>query len=203
MSMGDFPRLPDEMIPRVEKLADKVKAGEVDLKDIMAQLMGPAMNKLMPTMMRIGGPQLATMLPRMMPAAMGMLPVMMGKQLFIKVEGVGYYILKIGMPPKLIDLVPTTFEEVKAARIPGIYIDLDLIPMFFQGMEGMISMMSADKIRIYGVEEIMSWGANIPNTGGMMDMMTPLLGIMTKEVLDSIQEPYEEIGEMVLSAFGV
>ena len=156
MSMGDFPRLPDEMIPRVQKLADKVKVGEVDLKDILAQVMGPVMSKLMPTMMRIGGPQLTQILPKMMPAAMGMLPVMMGKQLFLKVEGAGYYIIKIGMPPKLIDLIPTTFQEVKAARIPGIYIDLDMIPMFFEGMTGMLSMMSEDMIRIYGIEEIMS-----------------------------------------------
>ncbi|MBN1289558.1 MAG: hypothetical protein JXA49_07985 [Actinobacteria bacterium] len=210
MSMGDFPRLPDEMIPRVQKLADKVKAGEVELSAIGAQVMPPVMSKLlpklMPTIMKTAGPSMAEAMPKLLPMGMSMLPAMMGKQLFFKVAGMGYYILKIGVPPKLIDLVPSSFEEIKKARIPGIFVDLDLIPMFFGGLEGMISMMGADMIKIYGVEEMMKWTDDMPGssgTGDMTGMIGPIMGMMTKEFFDTIQGPYEEIGESVLSAFGV
>lgn len=205
MSMCDFPQLPADMIPRVRKLVDMVKAGEVNSKDIVAQLMGPVVAKMMPLMMREGGPKLADAIPKLIPAVAGKLPAMMGRQLFVVVADIGYFIVKIGLSPKLIDLVPSTYDEIKEAGLPGVYVDLDLIPYFLEGgMMAFLTMMGEDLIRIYGAKEMLKGGSGGSSGEGIVDTIMPLMAtFLTKEVMNSLQKPYEEIGEMVLSAFGI
>lgn len=211
MSMGDFPYLPEEMIPRVYKLADKVRSGEVGLADLGQAVVPPVLTKLlppiMPILMKEAGPQIAEALPELLPAMVKMMPAMMGHELFLKVGGIGYFIVSIGTGGKLFSMKKSSFKEIKAAKIPGIYIDLDLIPMFFQGMNGIIAMLGEDLIKMYGVDEMMEWTAGAempPNMSGMLDMIMPFLAAMlTKENLEMITKPYQEIGAEVLEAFGV
>lgn len=205
MSMCDFPRLPAEMIPRVRKLVTMAKAGEVQAGEIVAQLTGPVVAKIIPLMLREGGSKLADAMPMLIPAIARKLPAMMGRQLFVAVADVGYFILSIGLPPKLIDFVPATFEEIKKARMPGVYIDLELITYFLEGgMMSALGMAGEDLIRVYGAKEMIRGNSGDSGGEGILDSIMPLMArYMTKEVMDSLHKPYEEVGEMVLSAFGV
>jgi hypothetical protein len=199
MSMGDLPRLPDEYIPRVEKLVDLVKSGDADIAEIIGKLMGPVIGKMLPVIMGSGGDKLMAI----MPAVMGMLPALIGKQIYLGVIDVGYYRVKVGMLPRLINFKESTVEEVKAAKLPTVVVDLDLIPLLFQGLPGIISLMTDGKLTIYGVEVLVGWFRAVSKNTGIVDTALPAVRLMTKEVLQEIQEPFTEAADEMLSAYGV
>ncbi|MBN2168220.1 MAG: hypothetical protein JW738_03170 [Actinobacteria bacterium] len=199
MSLGDMPRLPGEVIARVEKLIDMAKKGEVSFSEVLGKLMSTTMGKMMPLMMSMGG----DMMGKMMPQMMSMLPVMMGKQIFVKVEDIGYFIAKTGMPPKFFELVPSTFEEVKAAHIPGVWVDLDIIPLMLQGIEGMLYMSGEKLVKVYGADVIQGWMAGLPVSGNMLEMMVPMMGNMTKGAYMQMQTAIEQAAEETLQAYNV
>ncbi|MBN1289261.1 MAG: hypothetical protein JXA49_06475 [Actinobacteria bacterium] len=199
MSLGDMPRLPDEIIVRVQKLIEMAKKGEVSFTEVLGKLMSTTMGKMMPLMMSVGGDMMGQMMPQMM----SMLPVMMGKQIFVKVEDIGYFIARTGMPPKFFELVPSTFDEVKAARIPGVWVDLDIIPLMLQGIEGMMYMSGETLVKVYGSDVIQGWMKSIPGTGNMMEMMIPMMGMMTKGFYMQMQTAIEQSAEETLQVYGV
>lgn len=202
MSLGDMPRLSSETIARVETLIDMAKKGEVSFSEVLVKLMTTTMGKMMPLMMSLGGDMMTSMMPQMM----SMLPLMMGKQVFIKVEDIGYFIVKVGLPPKFIELVPSTFEEVKAAKIPGVWVDLDIIPLMLSGVDGMMYIMGETLVEVYGAEVIKEWTKDVklPNTGGNpLEMMIPMMEKMTKGFFMQMQEAIEQAAEETLQAYNV
>lgn len=202
MSLGDMPRLSSETIERIETLIDMAKKEEVPFTDVLGKLMSATMGKMMPLMMSLGGDMMTSMMPQMM----SMLPLMMGKQLFVKVEDIGYFIAKVGMPPKFFELVPTTFEEVKAAKIPGVRVDLDILPLMLQGIGGMLNVMGENLVEVYGAEVVKDWlkDVKLPTSGGnMMETVIPMMQKMDKAFYTQMQTAIEQAAEETLQAFGV
>ncbi|MBN1289027.1 MAG: hypothetical protein JXA49_05260 [Actinobacteria bacterium] len=196
MAFQDMPHLPAEYMPRLEKLAEKAKRGELELGSVMGAMMPPMIAHVMPVLMRTGGEQIAEMIPRMMSALPSMLPAVMGKQIFVHIREVGFFIAKIGIRPKLFDFVPSSLEEIKKAGIPGVSID----PGALTG--GIARMTAPGSMKVYGINELIEMFSGI-NISRMMYMMPEMMGLMTKEVFQSMQEPVLEAVDQLLTSNGV
>lgn len=196
MAFQDIPHLPPEYMPRLEKLVEKAKRGEVKLESIMQAVVPPIVSQVMPVIMRTGGKQLAEMVPQMMSALPSMLPAMMGKQLFLHIKDVGFFVVRIGMDSRLFELAPSSFEEIKKAGIPGVSIN----PKVLTG--GLVKMTAPGMMKVYGVDELIDMFSGV-NISKMAYLMPEMMGLMTKEVMQSMQEPVLEAVDKLLAENGV
>ncbi|MBN2167602.1 MAG: hypothetical protein JW738_00030, partial [Actinobacteria bacterium] len=191
MAFQDMPHLPPEYMPRLEKLVEKAKRGEVELGSVMTAMMPPVMAHVMPVLMRTGGRQIAEMIPDMMAALPSMLPAVMGKQMFFHVKGVGFFIARIGVKPRLFEIVPSSLQEIKQAGIPGVSID----PGAITG--GIARMTAPGAMKVYGIDDLIDMFSGV-NISKMMYMMPEMMSLMTKEVFQSMQEPVLEAVDQLL-----
>lgn len=195
MSLDVMPQLPVDMIPRFEKLLEKVRAGEVTSKEITGAFTGPMIETVMPVVMSAGMESLAKITPIVISKV---LPGILGKELFIRIRGSGCYIFKICQRPKMINLVPSTPQEIAAAGIPGVDLDPGVLLLLLQGYIGIAAMVSEGLIRIYGLDVIAGWFG-----GEMMNVMLPMIDLLTRKNMQPIQDVLVETAEKVLSQNGV
>lgn len=196
MAFQDMPHLPPEYMPRLEKLVEKAKRGEVKLESIAQAIVPPVVAHVMPVIMKTGVKQIAGMLPQMMSALPSMLPAVMGKQLFLHIKDVGFFIIRIGVKPKLFEFVPSSLEEIKQAGIPGVSMD----PKVLTG--GLAGMTTPGMMKVYGIDELIDMFSGV-NISKMAYLMPEMMSLMTKEVMLSMQEPVLEAVDQLLAANGV
>lgn len=195
MSLDAMPQLPLEMIPRVKNLVEKVKSGEVTSRKIMGAFVEPMTRKAMPAIMAAGGESLAQITPIVISKVV---PGIIGKKLFIRVRGSGCYIFEIGYLPKILNLKPATPQEIVAAGIPGVDLDPGILMLLLQGYIGIAAMVSEGLIRIYGFDIIAGWLG-----GELMNLMLPIIDLLTVRNMKPIQDVLVETMEEVLSQNGL
>lgn len=195
MSLDAMPQLPAQMIPRIEKLVEKVRSGEVSSKDIMGAYKGPVIRTVMPAMMTAGGQSLAQITPIVISKV---IPGIIGKKLFIRLRGSGCYIFEIGYLPKILNMRPATPEEIAASGIPGVDLDPEILILLMQGYIGIAAMVSEGLIRIYGFDVIAGWLG-----GEMMNLILPVIDILTRNNMEPIQDVLVKTTEEVLSKYGM
>lgn len=193
MTLEHFPRLPDEYFPRIEKLVDSIKGGELSVGEVVGGIMKTAGEKMIPLIMKNAGTEIA----EMMPQAMSMLPSMMGKELIVKVKDFGDFKLTIGMLPRPVRVTPVRKDEIDPA-MPNIEVVLDVVPLLFRGPEGMLIMVSEEMITINGMDIISEWA-----NGNIMNLMAKSMALTTKDILEPLQEPFISAADEVLSRYGV
>ena len=193
MGLGEFPRLPDGYIPRVEKLVQEIKEGKLSVGDAQRKAVLDAAMDLLQALMAVAPVELI----ELAPYSLSIFPPLIGKELFIRVRDVGIFKARVGLLPKVIELTPTTVEEIKADPIPGIELDLDVISLMLQGFPGVSSIVSEGLVRIYGAEVLATWFSD--TTG----LMVSLMALTRKEIMDSIEEPFISAVDELLVEYGV
>jgi hypothetical protein len=193
MGLGEFPRLPDGYIPRVEKLVQEIKEGRLSVGDAQKKAMLNASMDLLQALIAVAPAELI----ELVPYSLSIFPPLIGKELFIRVRDVGIFKARVGMLPKVIELIPTTIEEIKADPIPGIDLDLDIIPLILQSFPGVSSIFSEGLIKIYGVEVLATWFSDT------VGLMVSFLALTRKEIMDSIEEPFISAVDELLVGYGV
>ena len=163
-----------------EKLVQKIKEGKLLMGDAQKKAMLSASMDLLQALFEVAPVELIELVPH----SLSIFPPLIGKELFIRVRDVGIFRARVGMLPKIIELTPTTIEEIKADPIPGIELDLDIIPLLFQGYGGLAAVVSEGLLKIYGVEVLSTWFSDT------MGLMVSLMALTRKEIMDSIEEPF-------------
>jgi len=116
------------------KLFDKVKSGDVKIEEAIDCVMGAVTETLVTLLSEDESEELFPQIMEAMPTIMSVMSCFIDKKLFIRLKGLETpktFELKLGLPPRLIDLTTATDDEVKG--LPGVEIDVDIIPPILEG----------------------------------------------------------------------
>lgn len=199
MGLGDIPKLPDEYIPRVEKLADCMQSGEVEVGDFFKEFMKTAGKDILPLVIAPVTEEMSDEMSRLVPLGMTMLSKMMGKELLISVKDFGNFKVTFGFPPKVAKVTRLGPDEEPDPLMPSIEVaGIHVLPYLFRGHEGMLIMFMDQMIVINGMDVISEW------TGGhIFDLVNLSLGLAKGEILQPMQEPFVSAADAVLTKYGV
>lgn len=199
MALQDMPHFTPEYIPRMEKLAEKVKRGEVGPESIMTAVIPPFVENVLPVIMRTGGPQLAALVPQLITA----FPSLLGKQIFVKVKGGQSYMAKIGLPPRFFQFAPCSLDEIKSAGVPGIVVSPEKAFHMITGFDGIVWALAEGVVNIYGLDQLLGMLRDPSGKGVIADILPLVLSILTSEVLLSMEEPVKTAVDKLLTTYGV
>lgn len=199
MALQDMPHLPPEYVPRVVKLVNKVKNGEAAAGDILGRILGPALESMLPVLMRTGGPQIAALMPQVINA----IPSLFRQQVFVKIKSGGCYMVKIGFRPKLFQFVPSSLDEIKSSGVPGIVVDPGKTYYMIQGFDGIVYALAEGVVSIYGLNELLGILRDSSGNRLMADILPTILSLLTSELLLSMQEPIQTAVDELFATYGV
>ena len=207
MTIGDIPRLPDKDVKRVEKLVKKLKNGETSFSHILNKSLGAIGRfKIDSTGLEIKGrfkigPEELQALFESTQLRMELLPYMKGKAIYVHIKGMARHKIILGFPPKIL---PATEDEIQHTDLPLVEVDLDVIPYFFQGFEGILYMSGERLLTLYRTDAIFQWIGD-GWTGGLkvLDSNLPMFSLTTKKFLGQLGQPLTALCDEVLTQCGV
>lgn len=199
MGLGDIPKLPDEYIPRVEKLADSMQSGEVSFSAFFKDVMNAAGKDILPLVIAPVLEEMSDKMSQLLPLGVSVLTQMVGKELLIKVRDFGNFKVTFGFPPKVAKVTRLGPDEEPDPLMPNIEVDgIQVVPYLFRGHEGMLIMFMGQMIVINGLDVISEWMG-----GHMLDLANLSLGMVKGEILIPMQEPFVSAADAVLTRYGV
>ncbi len=197
-----------EGIPRVENLIGMIKRGEISIPSVMnniASVVGrfriDATGIEVFNRFKIGASEFGS-ISEALYILLDILPLLMGKVLYINLRGLSAFRIRVGLP---LDVSPATASQLETTGLPVIDLDLDRIPLLFQGQEGMIlTLLGPDKLlKIHNFDVLLDWLAETwQGEFKVIDMVIPLVALTRKEAAQRLNEPLTSLRDEVLARCG-
>lgn len=212
MALSDIPKIPREYKPRVDKLSEKIRAKEITIEEVLANLL-TVLGKVTIDSNGIrteGDYGSFEVDERGIAAGQGfllnayeILPVIRGKQFLIK-RGSDFKKIKIGLGLKE---SPATEADIKNPRLPIVEIidkpaNIDVNSSLQEPASGLETLLP--EIKIHRIEEFAGWfGDSWKEASKIFKLSVPVSELLTKEILVKLGEPMAPFCDQVLQKCGV
>ncbi|MBI9074207.1 MAG: hypothetical protein JEZ02_02265 [Desulfatibacillum sp.] len=207
MTIGDIPRLPDRDVRRVEELVKRVKNGETSVSHILEKALS-AIGRFridstgleIKGRFKMGAEELQALFESTI-LRMELLPYLKGRTVYVHVKGMARNKIILGFP---LGIFPATEDEIQNTDLPLVEVDLDVIPYFCQGFEGILYMSGERLLTLHRTDKIFQWIGD-GWTGGLkvLDSNLPMFSLTTKKFLGQISQPLTALCDEVLTQCGV
>ena len=205
MTVADLPRLPEADIARIAKLAARLKNRDLPFETLLQNILS-ALGRF--TISHNGikaghglclGPEAIKAFVQASEAVLVFFPKIMGKEMFLEIDGAGLFKIRLGLPPSI---SPAMREE--AAKAPVFWLNLNLIPCLFQGLEYAYREEEEDLWILRRPDVLLNWmGTGWEGFCAGIEAVLPFYGLTTRETLENIQKPFTSLVEDVLARCGV
>jgi hypothetical protein len=221
MSLGDIPKIPAKYKPRIAKLFQKIKAGEISLEEVgKTVLTATGKVTLDAHGLTIAGEygrfeidqRLFDDMEESMLTMLDALPVLLRKKAFLIKKGLEITKLTMGPTgiwrtlPKPADLQDKTLPIVEIVGDPKERQRKKVMNMFNHYLQAPLEEWEEVPvaIKVHRLEEIGTWMGNDWKTAGTMaKAMVPFVRITTKEIMDKLGVTFGPFCDHVLKKCGV
>lgn len=221
MSLGDIPKIPAKYKPRIQKLFNKIKAGETSLEQVLENVL-TATGKLTldASGLTVAGEygrfeidaRILDDLEQSLTTALEALPVLLRKKAFLIKKGLEITKLTLGPTgiwrtrPKPEDLTNKTLPIVEIVGDLKERQRIKVMNMFNNYLQAPLDEWEEvpTAIKVHRLEEIGTWMGNDWKTAGTLaKALVPFTNLTTKEVLDKLNETFDPFCDHVLKQCGV
>ncbi|MBN1289560.1 MAG: hypothetical protein JXA49_07995 [Actinobacteria bacterium] len=197
MDYLDMALLQGEFLPRVENLVTRVLLFEIDFQDVLKtagellyKYFIPIINSIPPDRIEKLRPQLEEILENFV-----------GREIIVEIENINILKIKIGKYPDLVDLVSIKKDQAREAGLPGLKINIeDVISYFFQGIDGIVFLLSTGKIKAYDVEKLAEWAGGAISA---LRFLSASVDLLDEKQADALQVALISAVRELLDEYGV